>query len=334
MNPTYSQTALICPYSLMEEEALAWSTLLFNQALLLHPFPLTLPASYQPLLAQGWLQVLAPDRSQDEIRLKDKSLRQIQAFISSNPDQGLLKYLNQVNLQEDRETQEELVGLLKGQPPKRTSPDSLTFNGHVLLCLIHEWMMQEWALDDALAKIEEQEKSLAQGWQDSLEEGSIWSDRTSRVQKRNEIEIPCPLALKAWRELKNQMVPEPGCLFSGQPWVWNIHYGTDWEEDQVISIVLPDMSSSISGSLPALRDDPSSKEKVSRVVQTWESLLMSLSSGGAKRLLPDFQRALAALDLPDRGRYRLIIPLFPPSQKQSKILYGQDQTSLLVLITA
>jgi hypothetical protein len=334
MNPPYSKMALICPYTLIEEEALAWSTLLFNQVLLLHPFSLTLPGSYQPFLDQGWLQVRVPGRSQDEIRIKDKNLREIQAFISSNPDQGFLKYLQQVNRQEDRETQEELVGLLKGQPPKRTSPDSLAFNGRLLLCLIHEWMMQEWALDAALAEIEEQEKSLALGWQDSLEEGSNWSDGTSLVQKRNEKEILCPLALKAWWELKNQLVPEPCCLFTNQPWVWKTHYWTDWEEGRVTSIGLPDLSSSISGSLPTLRDDPSSKEKVSRVLQTWGSFLMSLSLGGAEGLLPDFQTALSALDLPDQGRYRLIIPLFPPSQEQSKTLYGQNQTSPLVLITA
>ncbi len=334
MNPTCSQTALICPYTLLEEEALAWSILLFNQALLLHPFPLPLPASYQTLLDQGWLQVRSPGRSQEDTRIKDKSLREIQAFISSHPDQSFLKYLKEVNLQEDRETQEEIIGLLKGQPSKRPSQDSPVFNGQHLLCLIHEWMMQERALEAALLKIEEQEKSLALGWQEGLEEGTIRNEGDSLILKRDQIEIPCPRALEAWRELKNQLVPEPCCLFTNQPWVWKNHYDADWEECQISTVSLPDVSSLISGSFQGLKEDRLSREMVFKVHETWESLLKSFFSGGAEGLIPDFQSVISGLDLPDQGRYQLIIPLFQPSQNQSKTLFGRGYTSPLVLITS
>lgn len=334
MNPTYSQTALICPYTLMEEEALAWSILLFNQALLLHPFPLPLPASYQALLDQGWLQVRSPSRSLEETRIKDKSLREIQAFISSHPDQSFLKYLKEGYLLEDRETQDEIVGLLKGQPSQRSPQDSPVFNGQHLLCLIHEWMMQERALEAALAKIEEQEKSLALGWQEGLEEGSIRNEGDPLILKKDQIEIPCPLALEAWRELKNQLVSEPFCLFTNQSWVWKNHYGADWEECQTSTVSLPDVSSLISGSFQGLKEDRLSREMVSRVHETWESLLKYLFSGGGEGLIPDFQIAISGLDLPDQGRYQLIIPLFQPSQNQSMTLFGRGHTSLLVLITS
>jgi hypothetical protein len=333
MNSAYSQTTLICPYTLMEEEALTWSIILFNQALLLHPFPLPLPVAFQPLVDQGWLQVRSPDRSQEEIRIKDKSVREVQAFIAGKPDLGFLKYLKEVSLLEERETQEEIVGLLKGHPSKRSPRDTDSLNGHILLCLIHEWIMQEWVIDAALTKIEEQEKNLAQGWLEGLEEELIWNKGDSRGLKRNQTEIPCPLALKAWKELKNQLSPGPSCLFTNQTWVWENHYGTDWEEGQAVSISLPDLSSSNADSFRALRKETLIKKKMPPIQEAWKRLLDALFFGKTEALIAEFQKNLSSLDLPDQGRYKLILPLFQPSQEEPTTPFGRGDVNPLILIT-
>ena len=77
MNSYSCKPALICPYTLMEEGALAWAIHLFSQAVLLHPFPLPLPPFCHPLVDLGFLQVRSLARSREEIREKDKSLREM-----------------------------------------------------------------------------------------------------------------------------------------------------------------------------------------------------------------------------------------------------------------
>lgn len=307
MIPDPIQPALSCPYTLIEEEALAWSLLLCKKALLLHPFPLSLPPSYLSLLDQGVLQVRTLKRTQEEIHLKDRTLRAIQAFIAGNPDQAFLKTLNKLTLGEDLETQEELVGLLKGGPFKKTSEGFSAIDGQTLLCLIHEWMMQEWELEASLARIGDQEKSLALSWQENKEETTTWQSPDSILQ-RNETEIPCPRALTAWRELKNRLVPEPSILFTTQRWIWADHYGLDPEEEQAVSIPLPDLGPLRSSDFQKLMDAQSSSITGAPPLKDLEGLLPALMGPLREKSIGEFQKTLAGLSPEPKGRYDLILP--------------------------
>ena len=304
--------ALICPYTLIEEEALAWSILLCNQAILLRPFSLPLPPSYLPLLDQGLLQIRSPLRTQEEIRLKDRNLRAIQAFIAGNPDKGFLKTLNELTLGADLETQEELVGLLKGASFQKTTEDRSAIDGQTLLCLIHQWMMQEWELEASLARIEEQEQDLARSWQENPEETVIWQSPDSPVLQRDGTEIPCPQALTAWQELKNQLVSEPFILFTTQRWLWpdhyKKHYHLDPEEEQPVSIPLPDLGPLSSYHFQKLMETRAPSKTGSPLLNDLKGLLSSLMSSHKENGIVDFQKALAALSLPPKGRYNLILP--------------------------
>lgn len=314
------QPALICPYTLLEEEALAWSILLFQQALLLHPFPLSLSPSHQSLMDQGLLQVRSLERTQEEIRAKDRSLRSIRTYIAGKPDQGMLKYLKEVSHGENQETQEEIFGLLKGQPFQKGAKDSSAIDGQVLLSLIHEWMLEEWELEASLVRIEEQEKNLAQGWQENIEEGLDFSFPEHPGVKRKAVEIICPLALTAWRELKNRLVPEPLILFTNQLWVWAENYGQDPEEGRAISIPLPDL-----GSLSLDDFLKQSETRFSKPAKDLPGLLKSLIASPQEELILDFQKSLSGLGWPAGGRYNLVLPPVKPSSNQR----GSDQLILL-----
>jgi len=323
------QPALICPYTLLEEEALIWSILLFNRAVLLHPFPLSLPASSQSLVSQGLLQVRTLERTQEEIREKDRKLREIQAYIANNPDRGFLKYLKEADSMQDQETQEEIVGFMKGKPFTTPLRDASIVNGPVFLCLIHEWMIKEWEVEASLADIEKQEQIMAQGWQESLEEGSPWETASPLILKKNDIEILCPLALSAWRELKNKLAPEPSILFSTQRWVWADHYGLDPEEDQIMALPLPDLSSLCSANFQKQAKNLASLKK-SLIQENLERLLRSFGREEQKRSIDDFKKSLSGLGLPPNGKYQLILPPFQPSLKEP--LAHLDQRGSIPLI--
>lgn len=337
MNSFSSLKALICPYTLMEEEALAWSILLFNQALILHPFPLPLPASYQSLINRGLLEVRTLERTPEEIRTKNKNLRELQAFIADHPDRSFLEILKERTVSEDLETQEELVGFLKGQPLQTISNDSQLLKGQILLCLIHEWMLQGWEVDFSLAMIEEQERLLAQSWQDGLDEGSRRMAIDPLVFKRNETEILCPLALKTWWELKNRLVTESAYLCTSQPWVWKDSYGTEDAVNPAVSIPLPDLNSMLSGSFQGVGENRLPNTRVVPVQKSWEALLRSLSREGKEGGTVEreaFRKAVSALGLPDNGRYRLVLPVDQPGEKGLKNRSGPQGEGPLVLITA
>jgi hypothetical protein len=329
MNSNSYQPALICPYTLMEEEALAWAILLFQQALLLHPYPLPLPDSIQPLADQGLIQVRSPERTREEIRKKDIQLRELKIYLADNPGRGFLKYLMEAAAQEKMETQEEIAGLMMGRTLIKSHSDSPLVSGPMLLCLIHEWMIQEREVETSLAAIEEQEKILAQSWQENPEEISIWKSADPRVLKRIEREINCPPALSAWWELKNALVPEPVPLFTTQPWVWAEHYGLDPEEGRINSISLPDLSSLNNGIFQNTKIHGPVREKMEAVLR----LPLGIASRSA---VDDFQIALLQLDLPPEGKYRLVfppissqLPVPPSSPAQS----GSDPLILLLPAT-
>ncbi len=332
MELTTFPSALICPYTLMEEEALIWSILFSNQAILLHPFPLPLPAFFQSLVSQGLLQVRTLERTREEIRVKDKKLREIQAYMANYSNRGFLKYLKEADSMQDQETQEEIVGLIKRKPFTTPLRDASIVNGQVFLCLIHEWMLKEWEVEASLAEIEKQEQIMAQGWQESLEEGSQWETASPLVLNKNDIEILCPLALTAWRELKNELAPEPSILFTTQQWVWTDHYGLDPEEDQIMALSLPDLSSLCSENFQKQAKNLASLNK-SFVQQNLKRLLRSFGVQEQKRSLDDFKIALSGLGLPPNGKYQLILPSFQPSWKEPLAQLDQRGSIPLILFS-
>ena len=109
---------LVTPYTLMEPEGRLWSLLLFGPLVFLHPYALAGPDPYQRLLAENLIQVLSPDRTPEEIRQKDKSLREFQTFVAQNPDFSFLEYLKQVKPGEHLESRDEILNILRGNPTK------------------------------------------------------------------------------------------------------------------------------------------------------------------------------------------------------------------------
>jgi hypothetical protein len=298
--------ALICPYTLIEEEALAWAILLFRQALLLHPFPLPLPVSFQSSADRDLIQVRSMVRSLEEIKEKDKRLREFGDYVANNPGRGFLKYLKEAAALEVIETQEEITGWIKGRPLKGSKKDFSLFNGPILLCLIHEWMMKEWEVETSLAAIEEQEKIMVRGWQENPEEGPIGESTDPVVLKRIETELNCPPALAAWWDLKNILVPEPVTLFTTQQWVWAKHYDLDPEKSRINSIPLPDL-----GSLTTVNFNNQDDLRIIR--EKMDAVLHTAPAFDLQRAIDDFQKALLELGLPSDGKYRLVFPPYPPS---------------------
>lgn len=332
MNSEVLQPALICPYTLLEEEALFWSVLLFNKAILLHPFPLPLPPFSQFLIDLGLLQVRSLMATQKEIQDNNRRLSEIENYIASNPERGLLKYLREAASMQGQETQEEIVSFMKGQPFSKPLKDASVINGPILLGLIHKWMIKEWEVETSLAKVEEQEKILAQSWQESLEEGSKWELATPLVFKKNKFDILCPPALTFWRELRNKLAPEPSNLFTTQQWVWEDYYGLDPEGDRTISVPLPDLSF-------LNRDKFQNQTEVwaryKRDLALWEKMqgLLRLSQETDQtRAMDEFQKALSDLGLPSEGQYQLT---FPPVQfllKESTTLFDKIRSDPLILL--
>ncbi len=308
MNPESIQPALIYPYTLIEEEALAWSILLCDQAVLLHPFPLPLPPSYLPLMDRGLLQIRSLKRTREEIRIKDRNLRAVQAYIAGLPDQGFLKTLKGLTPGEALETQEEIVGLLKGVTSRKGPGYPSAIDGQTLLCLIHEWMMQEWEMEASVARVEEQEKNLTMGWQENPDEAVTWPPPVPPVLRKTETEIPCPLALTAWKELEDQLAPEPLNLFTTQWWAWAEHYGLDPDEEPPVSIPLPNLGPLSSPNFQKQLEARGPLKTGSAVPNIPEGLLRSLLVSPQGGSIVDFQRVLSGLGLPSGGQYYLIFP--------------------------
>jgi hypothetical protein len=325
MGPNSYFSALICPYTLLEEEALVWAILLFQQTLLLHPYPLPLPASLQSLADQGLIQVRSPVRTRDEIREKDILLRELETYLNNNPGRGFLKYLKEAASIEDQETQEEITSLIKDRPFLKPPKDFSIVNGPILLCLIHEWMMKEWEVETSLAAIEAQEKILAQGWQENSEEVSIWKSADPLVLKRNDGEIKCPPALAAWQELKKTLVPEPVTLFTTQQWVWTEYYGRDPEESRISSIPLPGLGS--------LNKVIFKNMHINNVIQEkMEAVLRPPLGSSSKSAVDDFQKTLLELGLPPDDKYCLVFPPNPLSLQVPLSSLGQRGSDPLILL--
>ena len=240
---------LVTPYTLMEEEATYWSLLLFGPLLFLHPYALAWPDPYQKLLAEGLIQVLSPDRTPEEIRQKDRRLREFQTFVVQRPDFSFLEYLKQVKPGKHLETRDEILDLLRGKPVKTRegAEPPKPLGGEVFLCIIHDWLKKEWEIDLSLEQFQEQELGLARIMDQSPEFSSGWAASEKPLIAPDEAEIICPPALAAWKELRAHLAPGPGCLLTNQPWVRRVYYGSP-----------PDDFPAPGWPLPALRF-PSSK---------------------------------------------------------------------------
>jgi hypothetical protein len=302
---------LIYPYTLIGKEALNWSIILFGPVFLLHPFPLPLPPPCRPLYEQGLLQIHSLERSREEIRIKDRALREIQRFITDKPDQTFLKVLKEINPSEDHETLREIVSLLKGKFLPDPPLDPTNRFGQILLCLVHQWMIEQWEIKESLDQIKDQEALLAQSWSENPEEEPFLTFEDIRDEGRDETEVICPKALEAWRDLKSLWSAEPRYLLTDQRWVWADYYGLDPEESQIISIPLPSLDETNSNFSQA-RDGQQIIHKTGiNLREDFQNLWQAFGRADQEKQAQTFQKDLSALGLPPLGKYHLILPPVP-----------------------
>jgi len=311
------QKVLICPYTLIEEEALAWSLILFDQVTFLHPFPLRLPVPYEGLIAQGLVQIFSPQRTREEIREKDKRLREIQAFLAGNPDRSFLELLKKARPAGPFESRDEIISLLRGRPPVGGGKPENRLEGDILLSLIHDWMLQEWEIVQSLKKIEAGEKSLSEGWKEGFEEAVHWGTIEPGFVESRQIEVVCPPALKAWWKLKTELGPEFSFLLSTQRWVGSEVSGSDFEDKQVLKISLPEIGSFPFESFEDRLKSWQEKEVLRPIRETLNHLIETSALSEREGLAHDLQTVLTGLGLPASGRACLILPPSRPSPEES-----------------
>jgi hypothetical protein len=318
-------SVLLCPYPLVEEEALAWTVLLFHQVYGLMPFPLTIPEPIQKLVDLGLLQMQIFPRTGEEIREKDRFLRDLQYYVAGLPEMGFLEYLNQAGFKKEFESLDEILRSLKGGITSEVAQAPSVLTGSFLLCLIHDWLVQEWAIEQAMAGVEQMETALAQGWREDFgEETSMAVPRPQKLPRALK-EIPSPLALGTWRILRKSLFPEPRTLITAQPWVWTDYYGFDWREGRVDSVLLPEL-----GSGWIQRREAWEVQGQGKAFK--ESLAGLLAVENEKDWIgrvSEFRGALEDLGLSQQGRYRLI---FPSMEIREKILSYPDRQEELMLL--
>lgn len=311
------RNVLICPYTLIEEEVLAWALLLFDRVTFLHPFPLRLPVSYEALIVQGLVQILSPQRTREEIREKDKQLREIQAFLAGKPDRSFLEMLKEAKPARSLESRDEILSLLRGIPPAENEKPENRLEGDILLSLIHDWMLQEWEIVQSLKKIEAGEKSLSEGWKEGFEEAAHWGTFEPGIVESRQTEIVCPPALKAWWKLKTELGPEFSCLLSSQRWAGSEFFGLDFEDKQVVWIPLPEIGPI---SLETFGDKVKSwqdKEVLRPIRETLNRLIETPAPSEKEGLVQDLQAALTGLGPVAKGRAYLTLSPPRPSPGES-----------------
>jgi hypothetical protein len=305
------QRVLVTPYTLMEPEATYWSLLLFGPLVFLHPYTLAWPAPYQELLAEGLIQVLAPDRTPEEIRQKDRGLREFQTFVAQNPDFSFLETLRQVKPGEHLESRDEILDLLRGRPTKHREGVETrnTLTGDLFLCIIHDWLNKEWEIDLSLEQFGEQELGLARIMDQSPEFSTDWAASEKTFIAPTEAEMVCPPALTAWKELRAQLAPGSGCLITNQPWVRQEHYALTDDESPSPSLPLPALRfPSFDGFLAGYRSW-SQAGNLSPLRQRIENFFSK--PGTNEQEMGEFLDALNQLNLKGPGRYSLYLP--PPA---------------------
>jgi len=302
---------LVTPYTLMEPEATYWSLLLFGPLVFLHPYTLAWPAPYQELLAEGLIQVLAPDRTLEEIRQKDRGLREFQTFVAQNPDFSFLEYLRQVKPGEHLESRDEILDLLRGQPtkPRERVETRNTLTGDLFLCIIHDWLNKEWEIDLSLEQFEQQELGLARIMDQSPEFSSDWTAFEKTFITPPEAEMVSPSALAAWKELRAQLAPDPGRLITNQPWVRREHYALTGEEFPLPSLPLPALRFPSFEGFSASYRRWSQAGIISPLRQRIEDFFSKPET--SEQEMAEFMEALNQLNLKGPGRYSLYLP--PPA---------------------
>jgi hypothetical protein len=320
-------SALICPYPLLEKEVLAWTVLLFNQVYGLMPFPVAVPEPLQKLVDTGLLQMRIFPRTGEEIREKDRFLRNLHYYVAGLPELGFLEYLNQAGFKKEFETLDEILRSLRGGFSSEAAQAPSVLTGSFLLCLIHDWLVQEWSIDQALVGVEQMESALAQGWQEDFgEETSLAVPRPQKLIRALK-EIPCPLALGTWRILRNSLFPEPRTLITTQSWVWADYYGFDPREGRVDSILLPELGSE----WVEKREEWEAQGKGKTFIESLAGLLAAGNEKEWKAKSAEFGGFLRDLGLSQLGRYRLI---FPPREIRERILSSSDRQEELMFLMA
>ena len=302
---------LVTPYTLLEPEATYWSLLLFGPLVFLHPYPLAWPDSYQKLLAEGLIQVLTPDRTLEEIRQKDRSLREFHTFAAQNPDFSFLEYLKQMKPGEHLESRDEILGLLRGQPakPREEAETRTALTGDLFLCIIHDWLNKEWEIDLSLEQFGEQELGLARIMDQSPEFSSAWASAEKTFIAPTEAERICPPALTAWNKMRVQLAPGPVRLLTNQPWVWQEHYALTGEEFPSPSLPLPALRFPSFEVFLASYQRWSQAGNLSPLRQRIEDFLSKPVTG--EQEMGQILESLNQLNVKGPGRYSLYLP--PPA---------------------
>jgi hypothetical protein len=307
---------LLSPYTLLEEEALSWALLFSERVLFLHPFPLDLPETCRPLLDRGMIQVLTPSRTPEEIREKDRRIREFRTFAAQNPDFSFLEYLKQAAPAEPLETRDEILEQLRGGSPGsgRVESSSKGAAGEMLLCLIHDWLSQQWEIDRSLDRVAGQEKALAGIMEAGFEFSGDWTIPGSAFVAPAEAELVCPPALEAWKKLKEELAPGAPLGLTTQKWVWRERYLLDPEDDATRSISLPGR---LVRSIESFAEDLQSGSATG-TLQRLRTIFRELAQGSQpfRPLAEDLQIALRDLSPPEPGRYALVPP--PPDNPGSE----------------
>jgi hypothetical protein len=309
---------LVSPYTLLDEEALGWSLLFSDRVLFLHPYPLDLPETCRHLMDRGLLQVHTLPRTPEEIREKDRKIREFQAFVSQNPDFSFLEYLRQSHHEEPLETRDEILAHLRGGAPKtdrvRESPGEPA--GDILLCLIHDWISQQWEIDRSLDRLADQEKALAGIMEAGFEFSGDWSAPGSSFVASADPELYCPPALLAWKSLKEQLAPKASVMVTTQKWVWQDRYRLDPDDPSVPSLPLPGWADASVESFQQDIHSWTSAGSLQPVRQMFGELALGSPPDGQK--VKGLQTALEAFALSGPGRYRLVLPPLPSPETEVK----------------
>jgi hypothetical protein len=327
INSLSSSPVLICPYTLPEEETFSWAVLLFGQAVLLHPYPLPLPASCLEAVHRTWIQVRTQNRSREEIHKKNRILRELGQSLANIPGVDFLKYLAGISSLGELETQEEITRILRGMEKNNLGAAPPALPGPILLCWIHHWMMEQWEVETSLAEIEEKERLMTLGWQENLDEKTDFNPLPPAAGGKPMIEIFIPAAWDAWQELKKALVPENRPLLTNQNWVWEKHYGRPPEADSILSFPLP--------SLNTLQQAASQNHSlVLSFRDKMKGLLSPPGDSSLEGLRTDFQTNLSRLGLPEKGKYSLILPSTAMLKKTPGNSAGEEASSPLILLSS
>jgi hypothetical protein len=309
---------LVSPYTLLDEEALGWSLLFSDRVLFLHPYPLDLPETCQNLMDRGILQVHTLPRTPEEIREKDRKIREFQAFVSQNPDFSFLGYLRQSHLEEPLETQDAILAHLRGGTPKtnRVRESRGEPAGDILLCLIHDWISQQWEIDHSLERLADQEKGLAGIMEAGFEFSGDWSAPGFSFVASADPELYCPPALVAWKNLKERLAPKASGMITTQKWVWQDRYRLDPDDPSVPSLPLPGWEDASLKSFQQGIHSWTSAGSLHPIRQMFGEL--ALGSPPGRQKVKDLQTGLEALPLSGPGRIRLVFPYLPSPESEVK----------------